>query len=136
MAKNILIVEDDPVLRRVFEELLVDEGFTARSVCEIDDALAVIHDFDLVLLDMKLGERSGGEILDVLARAEQGPAVLAISATPRLARIARDYNLPFIAKPFAIEAVLAGLTEARRPSRPATSTARRRAFSLIEMPKL
>jgi DNA-binding NtrC family response regulator len=136
MMKNILIVEDDPVLQRVFTELLGDEGYAPRAVSTIEAAIPLLDGCDLVLLDLKLGERSGAEILDALARRDDAPAVVVMSATPTLAFVARDFSVPFLAKPFAIDVVLGALSHARQPTRPPTTTARRRALSLLPLMKL
>lgn len=136
MSKNILVVEDDPVLQRVFVELLGDEGYLARTVATVEEAVPLLGDCDLVLLDLKLGDRSGGEILDALARKDNAPLVVVMSATPTLAFVARDFNVPFLAKPFSIDVVLGALAHAKRPIRPATTTARRRAVSLVPVMKL
>jgi DNA-binding response OmpR family regulator len=120
MLKHVLIVEDDLILQVVFSELLSDEGFRSSVVDSVDGALAALDrdSFAAILLDMQLGDRSGVAILEALALRPDGPVVVAISASPRESVAALRFGVPFVAKPFLIEAVLAALAAARRPTLP------------------
>ncbi|GAV20188.1 cyclic di-GMP phosphodiesterase Gmr [Mariprofundus micogutta] len=61
---NILIVEDEKMLREIYGQLLELEGHTVHSAEDYDHALALIDSsIDLALLDIQLSGRSGLDIL-------------------------------------------------------------------------
>lgn len=63
MQARIVFVEDDPVIRENYAEVLADEGFMVETFADRGPALARIEEFlpDLVLLDISLGhERDAG----------------------------------------------------------------------------
>jgi len=68
---SILLVEDDAVLKEMYQIRLEQAGFKATIVETGEDALTVIKNqsFDLVLLDIMLPKISG---LDVLQKLREG----------------------------------------------------------------
>ncbi|MFN8453967.1 MAG: response regulator transcription factor [Anaerolineae bacterium] len=78
---KILIVDDEIGIRLTLEDILVRDGhqvFTAASGLAALDLIAT-QTFDLVLLDLNLGDISGTEVLTVLHR--QSPDTVAIMLT-------------------------------------------------------
>jgi CheY-like chemotaxis protein len=70
--KTILIVEDDSPLRSLMVDLLADEGY---AILQAEDGrhgleLAQEHQPDLILLDLKLGQTSGLDLLEKLRAGE------------------------------------------------------------------
>jgi DNA-binding response OmpR family regulator len=67
---RILVVEDDPDVRMMLVKVLELEGFSAHGVASGPEAVGALDRgaFDLVLLDLMLGETSG---YDVLREMEQ-----------------------------------------------------------------
>ncbi len=66
MGKNkILIVDDDPSLRRVLEVQLEQEGYAAASAGSAQEALSTlqVQAYDLVIVDLKMPEISGITLL-------------------------------------------------------------------------
>lgn len=118
--KHVLVVEDDPSLRLLFVDLLIEEGFLPTAVGSVEEALAAIQNerYDSLLLDMRLGRRSACEVLEALASAGDGPAVVAMSASAQEVEIARRFGVPFVSKPFTIEVIFAALATARPASKP------------------
>ena len=55
---NVLVLEDDPILRSVWVDALADEGFEVHEAAESDEAIALIarQRFDVLVLDLMLGE--------------------------------------------------------------------------------
>lgn len=78
----ILVVEDEPKLRRLLELQLADEGFYARSAesAEVGLHLARIEPFDLVLSDFKLPGMTGVEFLHALKRVNTNLPVIIMTA--------------------------------------------------------
>jgi DNA-binding NarL/FixJ family response regulator len=82
MRPRVLIVDDQPVFRRVAREVLKTRGYTvvgeagcAASALEAAGRLAP----DAVLLDVRLGSDSGHAVARALAELEHPPAVLLVS---------------------------------------------------------
>ena len=73
MNKNILVIEDEPDIRKVLEYNLGREGFIVSTVASLHDAehkLQNNHDFSLLLLDLMLPDGSG---LDLCKKIKGNP---------------------------------------------------------------
>ncbi|RZO19593.1 MAG: response regulator, partial [SAR86 cluster bacterium] len=73
MNKNILVIEDEPDIRKVLEYNLGREGFIVSSVSSLHDAehkLQNNNDFSLLLLDLMLPDGSG---LDLCKKIKGNP---------------------------------------------------------------
>ncbi len=82
-----LIVDDEPEIVDLLQEVLTEAGYDVRSVFTSDEALAVALGFrpHVVLLDLRMPGMSGDRVLHALReRGIQAP-VIAISARPELA---------------------------------------------------
>ena len=71
---SILVVDDEPDLRTLYELTLVREGYLVESVASVDDAWQLLQrrQFDIVITDMRLPDGLGLELLRRL-RADQRP---------------------------------------------------------------
>ena len=111
MNASVLIVDDEPNIRRMLSALLREEGYTITEAADGRQALQKMADVDadVVLLDLALPGVTGLELLDALhARWPLAPIIMmsgraslsdAVQATKRGA-------FHFIEKPLAPEAVL------------------------------
>jgi CheY-like chemotaxis protein len=65
MAYKVLIVDDEAPVRNLFSDLLKKEKCETKCVSSGEDALETLgkEDFDITLLDIKLGGMSGLEVL-------------------------------------------------------------------------
>ena len=116
---TVLIAEDDRDIREVLAELLRDEGYTVFTAGDGVAALASIERDhpDVVVLDLWMPRKTGGEVLAELHDHEEQPAILVLSASlHRAAGIAADAKL---AKPFDVNELLATLEEIGRRRGPA-----------------
>jgi two-component system response regulator AtoC len=79
---SILIVEDEPKLRRLLELQLADEGFRTRSMDNAEAGLQIAgkEPFDLVLSDYKLPGMSGVDFLQALKRVNAEIPVIIMTA--------------------------------------------------------
>ena len=59
--KNILVVDDEKKIRRIYTSLLTQEGYRAREASSANEANEIIKhdDIDLVLLVLKMPETDG-----------------------------------------------------------------------------
>ena len=70
---KILVVDDEPIIRRTLEEYCHRARVKVRSVGSVEEALDSLqgeHDFDLAFLDVNLPDGDGLEILEELQPAE------------------------------------------------------------------
>jgi signal transduction histidine kinase/ActR/RegA family two-component response regulator len=76
-ARNVLIVEDDPVTQHVIQTFLSEQGWVAHTVTNGKDALQAMlaKPFDLVLLDIQLPVMNGLEMLEKLRNDKQYQSV-------------------------------------------------------------
>jgi DNA-binding response OmpR family regulator len=107
-AKKILVVDDEPEVRKLMEHFLTGRGYEVRLAENGRLALAALDTFapDLVLLDMHMPELDGIETLKGLAaRAPALPVIMVtvnddVETTSRLIHLgAADY----VPKPFNLD---------------------------------
>ncbi len=127
---SILFVDDNPEVRLLLEQTL--EGtYDLALAADAEEALGILEEkeFDLFLLDIKLGEgRSGTELLHLLRDLEPTASVPAVALTTyglkgdREALLAEGFD-EHVSKPFfrdelteAIEQVLSGRTSSASKS--------------------
>jgi DNA-binding response OmpR family regulator len=125
MANTILVVEDDPSIRRGIVDALRFSGYTPREAADGHEGLrAALHDsYDLLLLDLILPGPGGLEILAALRAARPTVPVIILTAkgdeSDRVAGLeggADDY----VVKPFSVRELLARIDAVlrRSPGRP------------------
>ena len=68
--KQILVVDDDPAIRRMLSRILTGEGYGVSCAADGSEALttAQAEPPDLVLLDVSLRDKSGWDIFDRLVK--------------------------------------------------------------------
>src|SRR3954464_11658456 len=64
MGNRILLVDDDPAVRRVISEILRTDGYEVREAANGREGLAAVEQFqpNLVLLDVELPDLDGLEV--------------------------------------------------------------------------
>jgi DNA-binding NtrC family response regulator len=79
---SILVVEDEPKMRRLLELQLADEGFRAQTVGDAEAALKLVNSapFDLIVTDLKLPGMSGIEFLQSVKRANAAVPIIIMTA--------------------------------------------------------
>ncbi|MFW5722725.1 MAG: sigma-54-dependent transcriptional regulator [Desulfohalobiaceae bacterium] len=108
---SVLIVDDDPSLRDVLEIALTRYKHKALAAADIKSALVILgrQDVDLVLLDLRLGQENGLDLLRMIRERWPNIPVLMVTAhadsrtaVEAMKLGARDY----ISKPFDVEEFL------------------------------
>ena len=79
---TILVVDDEDHIRRLYEKELSEEGYQVRTATTGEEAvrLAESQPPDLVILDIKLEDQDGLEILGDLKRISQNTPIILNSA--------------------------------------------------------
>ncbi|MCA9993784.1 MAG: response regulator transcription factor [Anaerolineales bacterium] len=125
MAKHILVVDDDKLLRRSLSLQLAQAGYRASTAAAAEDALALVQRDppDLILLDVGLPGMDGLEALRQLQQTTDIPVIFVTARRRELDTIlglelgADDY----ITKPFNPDVLLAHVKAVlRRTDRQAT----------------
>ena len=79
---KLLVVDDEANIRLLYSEELADEGYqvvTAASIAEANEKLQ-LGNFDLAVLDIKLKNESGIELLQQLVKERHDMPVILCSA--------------------------------------------------------
>ena len=114
MNKNILVIEDEPDIRKNLEYNLGREGFIVSSVASLYDAEQKLHnnnDFSLLLLDLMLPDGSG---LDLCKKIKGNPETESI---PIIILTAKDDEVDrvvgfelgaddYVTKPFSVRELI------------------------------
>jgi len=103
--QTILVVDDEAMILRVFERLLSKEGYTVLTASNGKEALELVRkkSLELVILDLKLPDMSGIDILRRIKRPRENPEVIVITGygTMKTARAAMRLGAyDYITKPF------------------------------------
>ena len=83
MAKRILIVDDDESIADIFEQALLDEGYSARKSLQSLRFFDEVREFgpDLILLDLMMPYLDGSDELRLLALQPDTQAIPVIMVT-------------------------------------------------------
>jgi two-component system OmpR family response regulator len=103
---RILVVEDEPDLRRLLEQALREEGYAVDVAADGKTGLykATAWDYDALILDLMLPGMSGWDVLSRL-RATKDVPVLILTARDNLADRVRGLDTgadDYLVKPFAL----------------------------------
>ncbi len=122
MSERVLVVEDDPPVRRMLERSLAAEGFDVRAAADGGAALAMAADSapDLVVLDVAMPGLSGIDVCRRLREKGLSGGVLMLTARDAVEDRVRGLDAgadDYVVKPFAIEEVVARLHALTRRGR-------------------
>ena len=122
MAERVLVVEDDPPVRRMLERSLTAEGFDVRAAADGGAALAMAADSapDLVVLDVTMPGLSGIDVCRRLREKGLSGGVLMLTARDAVEDRVRGLDAgadDYVVKPFAIAEVVARLHALTRRGR-------------------
>ncbi|HCP30480.1 MAG TPA: sigma-54-dependent Fis family transcriptional regulator, partial [Pseudomonas sp.] len=104
MTVNVLLVEDDRVLREALADTLDLGGFAYKAVDSAEQALKVVHEepFNLVISDVNMPGMDGHQLLAQLRRQQpQLPVLLmtAHAAVERAVEAIRQGAVDYLVKP-------------------------------------
>jgi CheY-like chemotaxis protein len=115
---DILVVEDNEVVRRMMAVSLELAGHTVRQACDGEAALEILGEsgrrLDLVVADVLMPRLAGGELVEQLRQRRNDVPVLFVSGTPA-SELLRQGRLPagakLLAMPFTPEALVQAVAE-------------------------
>ena len=120
---RVLVIDDEPAVCELIETVAESAGFTTASANtrdQIETALAAR--FDVVVLDLSLGDIDGIEIMGRLSSIRRGLPVILVSGADevllasarRIAEMQKLRVVATLAKPFGIDVLSAALIQARQ----------------------
>ncbi|CAN5609399.1 N/A [soil metagenome] len=113
----ILIIDDEPNIRRLLASLLEAEGHVTRTAATGEDGLAAVRaeEPDVVLLDLALPGANGLEVLAALRTTHPDLPVIMMSGRATLTDAVRATKIGafhFIEKPLSAESVMLTIASA------------------------
>jgi len=110
MTQKILVIDDEKLIRWTLEQHLVKEGYDVATAETAEQGLKQISEDppDVVLLDNRLPEMSGLELLEKIKAQERGPIVIMITAYGMVETAVKAMKLgayDYIGKPFHLEEI-------------------------------
>lgn len=109
---EILVVEDDPIIRQTVDYALRRAGFATRSSGNGVEALQMARETppDLILLDLMLPGIDGFEFADQIRRTDPDVAIVMVTALSQERDTVRGLDAgadDYVTKPFSMEELLA-----------------------------
>jgi len=110
---DILIIEDDPLIRSFLSEVLLQQWFTVATAADGEAALAYLQEHEapkLILLDLEMTGMNGWQFRE---RQQQDPALAPVPVAvisgldPAQLALSRVNAVAYLNKPFDIAALLA-----------------------------
>ena len=104
---KIMIVEDDPILLRMYTEKLSFEGYVVVSAKNGEDALKVAQEQkpDLIILDIMLPRMSGTDFLERFRKEEKNKQIPVIALTNLAEEEERQKAIALGAKEYLVKAM-------------------------------
>ena len=113
MSVNILVIEDEPDIRRNLEYNLGREGFNASSVGTLDGAYEKINSkkFDLILLDLMLPDGSGLDFCKKIKSNSETEAIPVVILTAKDDEVDKVVGFElgaddYVTKPFSVRELI------------------------------
>jgi len=135
---RVLIVEDESQMAALLRKTLENENHTVTVARDGAEGLAIaeLHDFDVLVLDIMLPKLDGFELVRRLRQHGRTVPILMLTARDTVSDIVKGLDLgadDYLAKPFALDEFFARLrTAARRGVAPASATQLRVADLLLD----
>lgn len=109
-AARILVVDDDPVTVDLLKEVLSKEGYDVLTALDGEQAITLGMDqsFDLVITDVRMGNKDGMEVLRSFKKYSPDTTVIMITAFGAIdtaIEAIREGAFDYLSKPFKLEEI-------------------------------
>ncbi|HWF15542.1 MAG TPA: response regulator transcription factor [Acidimicrobiales bacterium] len=116
---RVLVAEDDPALRSVLERGLRENGYVVDSVADGSAALRHLHayDYDVAVLDWRMPERTGIEVVEEARREGHQTPILILTARDTAMDRVTGLNVgadDYLVKPFDFAELIARIQALQR----------------------
>jgi len=84
LGKRILVIDDEEMILTTIKLTLEDLGHTVFTTSDTDKGIeaALTGDYDLVITDIRMPERTGAEIVEAVLEKKPGVRILVMTAYP------------------------------------------------------
>lgn len=112
---TILIVDDERAVRFTLAQILAEEGYQTLEAADVNAALALSAQADLILTDLVMPDQDGVALIEALkARGERSPVIVltARGSEREAVRAMRAGAYDYLPKPFELDELLSAVTRA------------------------
>jgi two-component system nitrogen regulation response regulator GlnG len=107
---NILVIDDEPDVRRIIADTLTDEGFRVEAAATGEDGLELLRTggFDVAYVDINLPGLSGFDVLEAIRDEGVGTDIVIITGKATVANAVeatRRGAYDYVTKPFDLDAL-------------------------------
>jgi DNA-binding NtrC family response regulator len=115
--KKILVIDDEPIVRKSCEKTLIPEGYEVHLASSGSEGLALLEkeSFSLILLDLKMPDMDGIEVLKKIKKQLPDIRVIMITGYSTVETAVQALRLGaynHIEKPFTPNTLLSAVQEA------------------------
>ena len=108
---RILVVDDDPIVIRSCEKILISEGYDIDSAANGQEAINILQnkDYSLVITDLKMPEVDGLALINWIRNSKNQAGIVVITGYPSQETIKDALNLgilDYLPKPFTPQVLL------------------------------
>jgi DNA-binding NtrC family response regulator len=137
---TILIIDDDPNLRKTLSDILRAKGYTVSAARQADESFAMMkqNTFNVVLIDLKLPDMSGLEVLARIKAESPSTEAIIITGHATLESAIEATNkgaFSFIQKPYDVDQLMLHIRHAVEKQR-AEATLKRELDEVERLNKL
>jgi two-component system response regulator AtoC len=109
-SAHLLVVDDDPITVNLLKEVLSKEGYSVVTSLSGEEAIAQGTDkiFDIVITDVRMGDKDGMEVLKSFKKMAPETTVIMITAFGSIEtaiEAIREGAFDYISKPFKLEEI-------------------------------
>lgn len=118
-STKVLVIDDEPLVRRSAQRLLIDEGYEVDTAATVAEGVATFETFrpQVVILDLKLPDGSGLDLLPSLRKIDPSVQLVMITAFGEAQTAVSAMKLganDFLKKPYDSEELLYAVRSAAR----------------------
>jgi putative nucleotidyltransferase with HDIG domain len=115
---NVLVVDDEPEVLTVIQEMLEGEDYRLLTAYSVEEARSILHreNVNIILTDLLLGDGSGTDILEEARKVHPDSLTIFMTGRPTIQnaiKLMKQGACDYLAKPFGIETLKMTLNKAR-----------------------